>query len=231
VIAIDGPAASGKSSVAAAIADRADALMFDTGAVYRALTLAALRRGISPNDAEALGRLARELDITVVPPSANDGRQYDVRVDDEDVTWAVRDQAVDQSVSAVSAHAEVRRALLNLQRQIGRSGRVVMPGRDIGTVVMPDAELKVWLDASIDERARRRREELALRGIFLDTSELKSQMMERDRFDASRTEAPMEPAADALIVQTDGKSIEQVVNEILSAACAVDSVAGEERDE
>jgi CMP/dCMP kinase len=229
VIAIDGPAASGKSTVAAAVARCLDALIFDTGAVYRALTLAALERDISPYDGPRLARLIDEIDIAVVPPSSGDGRQYDVLIDGRDVTWAVRDQRVDRAVSPVSAHAEVRRGLLDLQRNIGRSGRVVMPGRDIGTVVMPDADLKIWLDASIDERARRRQLELAERGIDVSLDEVRSEMRSRDVFDSSRAEAPMEPASDSVVIATGGRTVEDIVRQILDLASRFTTVPCRER--
>ena len=221
VIAIDGPAASGKSSVAAEVARRLDALIFDTGAVYRALTLAALDQGVSPEDGDALAALIDQVEISVIPPSELDGRQYDVRIDGRDVTWEVRDPAVDRAVSPVSAHARVRAGLLELQREIGRSGRVVMPGRDIGTVVMPDADLKIWLDASLDERARRRQRELEERGVDVSLDVVREEMEIRDRYDSSREEAPMEPARDAFVIETSGKTIEEVIDEVIARANSV----------
>jgi CMP/dCMP kinase len=231
VIAIDGPAASGKSTVAAAVAQCLDALIFDTGAVYRALTLAALERGISPDDGERLAHLIEEIQIDVIPPSTGDGRQYDVLIDGRDVTWDVRDQRVDRAVSPVSAHPEVRRGLLELQRSIGRSGRVVMPGRDIGTVVIPDAQLKIWLDASIDERARRRQNELAQRGVQTTLEEVLSEMRDRDAYDSSRAEAPMEPAMDAEVIATGGRAVDEIVDHILALASRFTRVPCRQRSE
>jgi cytidylate kinase len=214
VIAIDGPAAAGKSTVASRLANRIDALFLDTGVIYRALTLAALEQGISATDAESLARLAASLPLRVTPPTVNDGRQCDVILDDRDMTWAIRSPEVDRSVSAVSAHPDVRAALLDVQREIGRSGRVVMVGRDIGTVVMPDADLKIWLEASLDERARRRTRDLARSGKPHELDAVRADLQARDQFDAGRSAAPMTRASDAIVVDTDGLTIEQVVEQI-----------------
>jgi CMP/dCMP kinase len=227
VIAIDGPAASGKSTVAAEIADQLDALLFDTGAVYRVLTLVALARGVSPDDEDELAELIDKIDITITTPSVDDGRQYDVYIDDADVTWAIRDPEVDRAVSPVSVHARVRAGLLELQRKIGHSGQVVMPGRDVGTVVMPDADLKIWLDASLDERARRRQSELKERGIDLSIKEIREEMRQRDQRDSSRSEAPMEPAPDAVVIVTDDRDVEDVVKQILQLASLIPAIAEE----
>jgi CMP/dCMP kinase len=228
VIAIDGPAASGKSTVAAEVADQLDALVFDTGAVYRALTLVALGRGVSPNDEDTLADLIDKIDITIEAPSADDGRQYDVYIDGVDVTWAIRNPEVDRAVSPVSAHPKVRSGLLQLQREIGRSGRVVMPGRDVGTVVMPDADLKIWLDASLAERSRRRQAELAERDIVATIREVEEDMRQRDEWDSSRNDAPMEPATDAVVINTDNRDIDDVVMQILQLATLIPEVCGDE---
>jgi CMP/dCMP kinase len=228
VIAIDGPAASGKSTVAAEVADQLDALVFDTGAVYRALTLVALGRGVSPDDADTLANLIDKIDISIEAPSADDGRQYDVYIDDADVTWAIRDPEVDRAVSPVSAHPKVRSGLLQLQREIGRSGRVVMPGRDVGTVVMPDADLKIWLDASLAERSRRRQAELADRGIVATIREVEEDMRQRDKWDSSRNDAPMEPASDAVVINTDNREIDDVVKQILQLATLIPGACDDE---
>ena len=164
MIAIDGPAAAGKSTVARLLADRLGALLFDTGALYRAVALAALRSGVSPEDEQSLSRSLPMLRFRFGSPSVQDGRLYDVWLNGEDVTWAVRDPEVGAIVSRVAEHAAVRAALLPLQRTIASSGPVVMVGRDIGTVVVPDAGLKVYLDATPEERARRRFREAAERG-------------------------------------------------------------------
>jgi cytidylate kinase len=216
VVAIDGPAGSGKSTVGAEVAKRLGALYFDTGVVYRTLALAALERGVAPDDAERLAELAGTLSLRVGPPSVDDGRLYDVRLDGRDVTWAIRTPEIDRLSSIVSAHPEVRRALLRIQREIARNGRVVMAGRDIGTVVMPEAPVKIWLHASLEERARRRQRDLAKRGIVQPLEAIVAELAERDRRDATRAVAPMRPADDAVIIDTDGKSIEEVVETVLA---------------
>ncbi|CCF83667.1 (d)CMP kinase [Nitrolancea hollandica] len=219
VVAIDGPAAAGKSTVGEAVAHRLNALYFDTGVIYRALTLAALERGIDVvGNTSRLLDLARGLNVRVAEPSQQDGRLYDVWLNGRDVSWAIRSADVDRAVSPVAAHPAIRRALLPLQREIGGRGRVVMTGRDIGTVVMPDAELKIWLDASLEERARRRQRELAGRGIDRSLSEVQAEMAERDRRDSQRTVAPMRPAEDAVLIQTDGRTVTEIVEEIATLA-------------
>ena len=223
VVAIDGPGGAGKSTVAAEVARRIGGLYFDTGVVYRALALVALENGVALDDEAELARLARELRIRVTPPSEQDGRLYDVWLDGRDVTWAIRTPEIDRAASQVAAHREVRSALLGLQREIGRSGRVVMAGRDIGTVVMPDAPVKVWLDASLEERARRRQRDLAARGVVVSLEDVKAELAERDRRDAERAVAPMRPAEDAVVIDTDGRSIEDVVRlviKVIEERCA-----------
>lgn len=214
-VAIDGPAGSGKSTVGAEVARRLGALYFDTGVVYRALALLAAEQGVDPSDEERLAALAERLSLRIAPPSVADGRLYDVRLDGRDITWAIRTPEIDRLASVVSAHPAVRRALLRIQRELGRDGRVVMAGRDIGTVVMPDAPVKIWLQASLEERARRRQRDLALRGVERSFQEILDELAERDRRDATRPIAPMRPAPDAVIIDTDGLTIDQVVEAVL----------------
>ena len=215
VIAIDGPAAAGKSTVASQLARRLNALFLDTGVIYRTLAYIALQRGVDANDGGRLAAIAESLPMRVTPASQGDGRQYDVWFGDRDITWAIRTPEVDRTVSAVSAHREVRAALLGLQRMLGKSGRVVMVGRDIGTVVLPDADLKIWLEASIDERARRRASDLERAGKPHDFEQVRGDLVARDRFDAERAASPMERAPDAVVVESDGLTVEQVVERIL----------------
>lgn len=162
-VAIDGPAASGKTTLALHLAEALGYLYFDTGVMYRAVTLAALELGVDLEDAPALSRLAESLKIDVQPPSVDDSRPADIFLDGRDVTWEIRSPQVDAHVSQVSAHKGVRQALTEQQRRIGLRGDVVMVGRDIGTVVLPEADLKLYLDASVDEHARRRFDELQAR--------------------------------------------------------------------
>lgn len=218
VIAIDGPAASGKSTVARLLADRLGALLFDTGALYRAVTLAALRAGIATDDGEGLACVAQQIQITIRPPSHPDGRLYDVLLDREDVTWEIRGPEVGNAVSEVSAHAAVRAALLLMQRTIASCQPVVMVGRDIGTVVVPDAGLKVYLDASPAERARRRYRETRPHGVAETYEDVLQETIRRDAIDASRETAPLRLAPDALRIETDALSADEV-------AAAIEAVA------
>ncbi len=221
-IAIDGPAASGKSTLAERLAKALGYLYFDTGVMYRAVTWAALQRGYAVEDADKLTELAANLDIDVRPPSTDDGRKYDVLVNGEDVTWAIRTPEVDANVSIVAAHPGVRAALTDKQRAIGRRGKVVMVGRDIGTVVMPDAELKIYLDASPEERARRRYQERLARGEQADYAQILAAVRARDRLDKGREVAPLRAADDAVILNSDGLSIGEVFEEALRLVKAMD---------
>ena len=214
IIAIDGPAASGKSTIGKRLADELGYLFFDTGVMYRAVTWAALTRGVPMGDERALTALAQQLDIDVLPPTANDGRQYTVTADGVDVTWTIRTPQVDAAVSTVSAHLGVRAALVPQQRRVAARGPVVMVGRDIGTVVLPDAQLKVYLDASVEERARRRWEEMRRRGEHAEYGDVLAAMRRRDELDSNRGVSPLRAAADAIIVDTTHLDIEQVVERL-----------------
>jgi CMP/dCMP kinase len=214
MIAIDGPAASGKSTIALRLAEKLGYLYFDTGVMYRAATLAALRRLGSVQDEQTVSQLAAELQIDVRPPSQPDGRMVDVLVDGEDITWDIRSPEVDSHVSQVSAYPGVRAALTAQQRRIGLRGAVVMVGRDIGTVVIPEADLKIYLDASVEERARRRYEEMRCRGQNASYTDILDALVRRDQIDSSRAIAPLRPADDAVIVNTDGISITEVFKRV-----------------
>ncbi len=210
-IAIDGPAAAGKSTIAGLLAEQLGYTYFDTGVMYRAVTWVALERGLEIADEETITALAETIQIDVTRPTADDGRQYTVYADGTDVTWQIRRPEVDANVSPVSAYPGVRAALTAQQRRIGQRGRIVMVGRDIGTVVLPDADLKIYLDASTEERARRRYLEVRERGQPAEYQEILEAMRCRDRIDSQREAAPLRPADDAIIVDTDGLSIEQVL--------------------
>lgn len=214
VIAIDGPGAAGKSTVARRLADQIGALLFDTGALYRAVTLAALRRGIAASDAPALADLAGSLPVAFRPATIDDGRQLDVLLDGEDVTWKIRTPEIDAAVSEISAHPSVRTALLGVQRAIANGARVVIVGRDIGTVVTPHAGIKIYLDATTEERARRRLVDLRQRGIDATFESVLAGLEARDAFDAGRTTAPMRSASDAVVIDSDGRTIDEIVTEI-----------------
>lgn len=213
VLALDGPAGSGKSVVGQAVARALGFFYFDTGVLYRALTWVALDRGAEPGDEGCLVRVAEAIQFEVRSASVADGRQVDVLADGEDITWAIRRPEVDAAVSLVAAHARVRDALVGPQRDAVQSPGTVVAGRDIGTVIFPDARLKVWLTASPEERARRRS---AQSGEPYE-SVLRA-MRERDRYDGARTIAPMMPAEDAITVDSDDLSVEQVVERIVTLA-------------
>ncbi len=210
-IAIDGPAASGKSTIGELLAQRLGYLYLDTGAMYRAVTWIALQQGIDIADEEAITALAESVEINITRPTVGDGRQYTVHANGQDVTWQIRRPEVDANVSPVSAYPGVRRALTDQQRRIGRRGRIVMMGRDIGTVVLPDADLKVYLDATVEERARRRHREVLERGEDADYEEVLEAMRRRDKIDSEREAAPLRPADDAIIIDTTGLSIAEVL--------------------
>jgi cytidylate kinase len=216
IIAIDGPAASGKSTLAQKLADKLGYLYLDTGVMYRAVTLAALEKGCNLADEAAVTALAESVAIDVRPASVNDGRIYDVWLDNEDVTWKIRRADVEANVSPVSAYKGVRQAMTQQQRQIGKRGKMVMAGRDIGTVVFPDAELKIYLDASLEVRARRRYVELCQRGEKPSFEEIVSNLRSRDQIDSGRTVAPLKPAEDAIIINTDGMDQQQVFEKMMS---------------
>lgn len=214
IIAIDGPAASGKSTVAEQLARRLNYLYFDTGVMYRAVTLAALRHLGGGSDEEAVTRLAERVRIDVRPPSQSDGRMVDVFLDGVDVTWEIRSKEVEANASMVSAYPGVRTAMTRQQRRIGQGGNVIMVGRDIGTVVLPDADLKIYLDASVEERARRRQEELKRRGVESSYPEVLDAMRRRDEIDSTRAIAPLRAAEDAVILDSDGMSVDEVIENI-----------------
>src|SRR5512139_3893328 len=216
IIAIDGPAASGKSTVAAALAQKLDYLYFDTGVMYRAATWAALDRGVTISDEAAVTALTESLQIDVKPPSVDDGRQYDVLCDGVDVTWAIRSPEVDANVSPVSTYPGVRSALTAQQRRIGLRGNVVMVGRDIGTVVLPEADLKIYLVASAEERARRRYDEILSHGEKASYPEILAKVIERDRIDSTRDVAPLKPAEDAILLDSDKLNADEVFERVLA---------------
>jgi cytidylate kinase len=220
-IAIDGPAGAGKSTIGALVAERLGYTFLDTGAMYRALTLAALRRGIDPDDAERLGKLAREARVLIGPPTVRDGRAYTVLLDGADVTWDIRAASVDATVSLVARVQAVRDAMVEQQRGLAQRGRVVMVGRDIGTVVLPKAERKIYLTASAAERAKRREEELRSRGEVRPRQELLQEILRRDKLDSERAVAPLKAADDAIVVQTDGLSVGQALEKVVAIATAV----------
>jgi cytidylate kinase len=215
IIAIDGPAGSGKSTVARGLARRLGLTYLDSGAMYRAVTLKALEDGADLDDGEALGRLGAEADIEL-RERANDNVQ--VLLDGRDVSEEIRAPVVTGASSQVAAHAAVRRALLAKQRELIAAGDWVVEGRDIGTVVAPDATIKVFLTADPAERARRRADELRRRGIAADADEVHRAIEQRDRLDSTRSAAPLRAAADAVTIDTTGLDAEQVIERLVTLA-------------
>jgi cytidylate kinase len=206
VVAIDGPTAAGKSTVARAVARRLGFVYVDTGAMYRSVALAALRRNIALDDAPTLERLALALDMQCT--LEEDGER--IVLDGEDITTAIRSPEVSTASSVVSTLPGVRTALVARQRALAVTGGVVMEGRDIGTVVLPDADVKVFLDASLDARAARRYAELSQRGSDLSFDEVRRAEAERDRRDRDRQHSPLRPAPDAVVIDTTERSADDV---------------------
>jgi cytidylate kinase len=215
IIAIDGPAASGKSTLGLRLANALGYLFFDTGVMYRAVTWLALNLGMDVLDEEAITALAEETPIDVAPASKDDGRACDVIVEGRDITWETRTPEVDANVSVISAYRGVREALSRQQRRIGLRGRVVMVGRDIGTVVLPEADLKIYLDATVGERAKRRHEEVIARGAASGYNEILSKVIERDRIDSTRNVAPLKAAEDAVVIDSDRMNADEVFEHVL----------------
>jgi cytidylate kinase len=209
VVAIDGPAGAGKSTIARRLAGRLGFVYIDSGAMYRAVGLWALRAGIPLDDADRLAALAREASIELEPGGAA------VRLNGEDVTEAIRTPEVSQAASRVSTVGGVRRAMVEQQRAMARRASVVMEGRDIGTVVFPDAAVKIFLDADPAECASRRVKELSDKGEAVDPADMARQIQERDSRDRGRAEAPLVQAPDAVYVDSTGLTIEQVEERLL----------------
>ncbi len=225
VIAIDGPASSGKSSVGAALAAALGYRFCDTGLLYRALTWLALRRGVAPDDVPGLVGLVASMGLE----ADASGRVERVHVDGRDVTDEVRSPEVDGHVSEVARVPEVRAALLPHQRALAAEGGIVMAGRDIGTVVLPDADLKLYLRASAEERARRRAAERGIAADGPEAAEILASLRRRDAIDTGREVAPLRAAPDAVVVVTDGLDFDETVRRVVAIARA--TAAGAEAGE
>ncbi|MFN2525978.1 MAG: (d)CMP kinase [Actinomycetota bacterium] len=208
VVAIDGPAGAGKSSVAVATARVLGWDYVDTGALYRALALAALEQGIDPADGHTLGRLAADIELSL--------DRDRVKLAGRDVTARIRGEDVTAIVSTISAHPSVRAALVARQRALARGGGVVMEGRDIGTVVVPEARLKIFLTATLDERARRRARQLGLPEDSAELAALEVSIARRDEADSARRESPLQAAEDAVVVDSTDRDLDDVVAEIVA---------------
>jgi CMP/dCMP kinase len=211
-IAIDGPAAAGKSTVAKIVAKKLSYVYIDTGAMYRALTYKALQNNISIEDENALLQLLLRTNIRFV----HDMDNQRVLLDDQDVTEEIRTQLVTNNVSIVSKHPKVRTEMVNRQKEVAKNRGVVMDGRDIGTKVIPDAEIKIFLVASVEERALRRHKENLEKGFESDLELLKEEIKRRDQLDTEREASPLVKAEDAIEIDTSNLSIDEVANKIMS---------------
>lgn len=216
VIAIDGPAASGKSTVGRLLAERLNYLYLDTGCMYRAVTWSALQHGVDLDDETAVTQIAHDIEIEIFPVREEaDGRHYTVLVNGQDITWKIRTPAVDANVSLVSSYLGVRQEMVKRQRAFGEQGAVVMVGRDIGTVVMPDAPLKLFIIASAQERARRRTRDRQAQGHNANYEQILADVQRRDEIDSNREHSPLRPAADAIRIDSTARSPAKIVDAIL----------------
>jgi CMP/dCMP kinase len=211
VIAIDGPAASGKSTTSRLVAERLGYLHIDTGAMYRAMTLKVLQKKIDLEDAEQIGKLAENSAIRLV----QDHGKFKVFIDNEDVTQRIRNQDVTRAVSAVSSIPRVREVMVREQRLMAKKGGVVLEGRDIGTVVFPNADVKFFMVADVKERARRRKRELEGQGVEVEMGELVHEIQERDQKDSKRIVSPLRKAQDAVVLDTSHLTIDEQVELIV----------------
>ncbi|WP_153732206.1 (d)CMP kinase [Sporosarcina obsidiansis] len=213
-IAIDGPAAAGKSTIAKLVAKKLGYTYIDTGAMYRAITYKVLQNFIDPRNEEEIAKLVGNTVIELQPG----GNAQKVLLDGIEVTEAIRSHEVTSQVSAIAALTSVRQLLMKKQQNLAADSSVVMDGRDIGTSVLPDAELKIFMTASVEERAQRRLLEEQLRGITNDYETLKREITERDKADSEREISPLKKAEDAIIIDTTGKTIEEVTDRIVEYA-------------
>jgi len=210
-VAIDGPSGAGKSTVARSLARRLGFVYIDTGAMYRSVALRVKERGISPEDKLALNQLALSLRIQFVTK----GEETHVFCEGEDVTEAIRNPEISRLASSISKQRGVREALVRMQREMGKEGDVILEGRDIGTVVFPDADVKFYLDANPEERARRRYDEMVEKGIKMDFKETQEELLQRDHNDMHRAHSPLKRAEDAVLIDSTHRSVEEVVEEMV----------------
>ncbi|RKZ27959.1 (d)CMP kinase, partial [bacterium] len=209
-VAIDGPAGAGKSTIARLLAERLGYIYIDTGAMYRALTLVSIEENIAPDDANALAARLGDLDIRLA-----NGKTY---IGHRNISTDIRAPEVDARVSEVCAHPEVRREMVKRQREMAAGGGVVMEGRDIGTVVLPDAELKIFLTASSRVRAERRAGQLRNAKIEYDIDALEKEIERRDRMDSTREDSPLKPAEDAVLIDNSKDSVEETIERVIKIA-------------
>lgn len=214
-IAIDGPAGAGKSTIAKLVAGLLGYIYIDTGAMYRAITLKVLDKGLDMEDEDGIGRMVQETDIEL---KYNEEGTQIIFLDGQNVSEAIRSPRVTQKVSQISQIAVVRTELVELQKRLARKGGVVMDGRDIGTYVLPEAECKIFLTASVEERAKRRHDELILKGVDVEYTQLKEEIALRDKMDSEREFAPLRQADNAICIDSTGMNIQQVTEKIISLA-------------
>ena len=210
-VAIDGPSGAGKSTVARSLARRLGYVYIDTGAMYRSLALRVKGRGVSPEDELALKRLALSLHIRF----ATEGEETRVFCEGEDITGAIRTPEISRLASSISKQKGVREALVQMQREMGKEGGVVLEGRDIGTVVFPDADVKFYLDAESSERTKRRYDEMIGKGVKADLEKIREELLQRDYNDTHRVHSPLKKATDAVLVDSTHRSVEEVVEEMV----------------
>jgi len=210
-IAIDGPSGAGKSTVASSLGKRLGYLYIDTGAMYRSVALGVKKKGIFPEDELAVSQLASSLHITFV----TERKQTRIFCEGEDITEAIRTPEVSRLASSISKQKGVREALVRMQREMGREGGVILEGRDIGTVVFPDADVKFYLDAEGDERVRRRYHEMVEKGVKVDFKETQEELLQRDHNDMHRSHSPLRKADDALFIDSTHRSVEEIVEEMV----------------
>jgi len=217
-IAIDGPSGAGKSTVAKALAKQLGYIYIDTGAMYRSVALRVKEKSISSEDQSTVGKLASALHIRLIP----EGELTRVFCDGQDITEAIRTPEISRLASHISKQKAVREALVRIQREIGEQGDVILEGRDIGTVVFPEAEVKFYLDAESDERARRRYEEMIDKGVKVDLKETQEELAQRDHNDMHRTHSPLKKAKDAIYIDSTHRSVEEIVEEMTRIAKSKD---------
>lgn len=213
-VAIDGPVGAGKSTVAKLTAERLRFVFIDTGAMYRCVALAAKRRNVDWKSEREIAKLAKKLEISLIRPrgARKDGRQVTVLLNGEDVSWEIRKPELGEGASVVSQYPEVREEMVALQQKMANGTNVIMEGRDIGTRVLPKAQLKIYMDASLGERVKRKQEQLRVMGQELPARTVKEQVVKRDTREMTREVDPLRPAEEAWMLDTTGLSVDQVVD-------------------
>ncbi len=215
IIAIDGPSAVGKSTIAKLIAQKLGYLYIDTGAIYRAITWKVLQNNIDLNNEDLVSDLVSKIHVSIKKIYRNFKKYYCIFVNGEDVTEEIRNPKIDQNVSQIAKLPKVRRQLIALQRNLAKNGCIVMEGRDIGSIILPYADIKLYFNASEEERIKRRYQELKNKGYKISHKKVKEQIIQRDLIDSNRKCAPLAKTEDAIIIESTNKTIEEVKNEIL----------------